>query len=133
MPGTQDSVSRSISVSFAGDANYSPQTGKGTLTITLTGVEKNPTSVPTVYDLSQNYPNPFNPTSTIRYDIPKTGFVNISVYNILGEKISVLVNEMKSPGHYEIIFDAKKLSSGIYIYSIRAGDFIQSKKMILMK
>jgi len=133
MPGTQDSVSRSISVSFAGDANYSPQTGKGTLTFTLTGVENNPTSVPTVYDLSQNYPNPFNPTSTIRYDIPKTGFVNISVYNILGEKISVLVNEMKSPGHYEIIFDAKKLSSGIYIYSIRAGDFIQSKKMILMK
>jgi len=88
---------------------------------------------PASFTLNQNYPNPFNPTSTIRYDIPKIGFVNISVYDILGKEIRVLVNEEKSPGHYEIIFDAKELASGIYFYTIKAADFTQSKKMIVMK
>ncbi|MDP2038696.1 MAG: T9SS type A sorting domain-containing protein, partial [Ignavibacteria bacterium] len=62
---------------------------------------------------SQNYPNPFNPTSTIRYNIAKAGFVKISVYDILGREIRVLVNEEKNAGHYEILFDARDLSSGV--------------------
>ncbi|MFA5805875.1 MAG: T9SS type A sorting domain-containing protein [Melioribacteraceae bacterium] len=122
-----------IMVSFAGDANYSPKSGTGKLTITLVGVEKNQLDIPTKFDLSQNYPNPFNPTTTIKYDIPKSGFVTISVYDILGREIKVLVNEQKSPGHYQIIFDAKNLASGIYFYTIRTAGFTQIKKMILVK
>ena len=131
----QDSVasSHTITAVYTGDANYSLQSGTGTLTYTLTGIENNQTDIPTKFDLSQNYPNPFNPTSTIKYDIPKTGFVNISVYDILGKEIKVLVNEEKNPGRYEIIFDARDLASGIYYYTIRTGDFAQSKKMILLK
>ena len=90
-------------------------------------------TLPQQFLMEQNYPNPFNPTSTIRYIIPQKGFVKISVYDVLGREISVLVNEEKNPGQYEIIFDAKELSSGIYFYTIRAAGFTQSKKMILMK
>ncbi len=85
------------------------------------------------FSLSQNYPNPFNPTSIIRYEIPQTDFVKISVYDGLGKEIRVLVNEEKSPGHYEISFDANGLASGIYFYTIRTAGFIQSKKMILLR
>jgi hypothetical protein len=90
-------------------------------------------NLPTSFNLSQNYPNPFNPTSTIQYDIPKTSLVNISVFDMLGRQIKVLVNEQKTPGHYETVFDAKELASGIYIYRINTESFTQSKKMILMK
>jgi len=83
--------------------------------------------------LHQNYPNPFNPVSIIRYDIPTSSFVRISVYDILGEEIRSLVSEEKNPGTYEVTFDAKNLPSGIYFYTIRAGEFSQSRKMILMK
>lgn len=89
--------------------------------------------VPNDYSLNQNFPNPFNPSTTIQYDIPKTSFVKISVYDILGKEIKLLVNEEKNPGHYEIIFNAKELAGGIYYYSIKAGEFSQSKKMILLK
>jgi hypothetical protein len=88
---------------------------------------------PQKFSLSQNYPNPFNPTSTIRYSVPKMSFVKISVYDILGNKIRTLVDEEKSPGHYETVIDVQKLSSGIYLYTIQTSDFVQSKKMIIMK
>lgn len=88
---------------------------------------------PQEFALYQNYPNPFNPTSTIQYAIPQTGFVNISIYDILGEEIRVLVNEEKTPGNYEIIFDGKDLASGVYFYKIRTGEFSQIKKMVLMR
>ena len=90
-------------------------------------------NLPTAYALHQNYPNPFNPASIIRYDIPTSSFVRISVYDILGEEIRSLVSEEKNPGTYEVTFDAKDLPSGIYFYTIRAGEFSQSRKMILMK
>jgi len=85
------------------------------------------------YQLDQNYPNPFNSTSTIGYSIPKTSFVNISVYDIFGKEIKVLVNEKKDTGHHEIIFDRKDFANGIYLYTLKTAGFIQSKKMILMK
>jgi len=90
-------------------------------------------NIPTAYALQQNFPNPFNPMAIIRYDIPKASFVRINVYDILGEEIRSLVSEEKSPGTYEVTFDAKNLPSGIYFYTIRAGEFNQSRKMILMK
>ncbi len=130
----QDSVasSHTIYAVYSGDANYSPQSGTGLLTFTLTVVD-NALNIPAKFDLLQNYPNPFNPTSTIRYDIPKTTLVNISVFDMLGRKINTLVNEQKNPGHYEIVFDAREFASGIYIYRIKTDSFTQSKKMILMK
>ncbi|MBA4251862.1 MAG: hypothetical protein C0425_08355 [Chlorobiaceae bacterium] len=102
--------------------------------LTSVGDEENSEqTVPQKFQVEQNYPNPFNPSSKIRYDVPITSFVKITVYDILGKEISVLVNEEKNPGRYETIFDGRDLASGVYFYTIRTGNFMQSKKMILMK
>jgi len=85
------------------------------------------------FQLEQNYPNPFNPYTTIKYSIPNQSNVTIKVYDLLGREIATLVNEEKLAGEYEVEFNAAKLSSGIYLYKIQAGDFISTKKMILIK
>lgn len=90
-------------------------------------------STPEEFSLGQNYPNPFNPNTKIAFDIPAQEFVAIKVYDILGREIKSLVNETKSPGYYEINFNAENLPSGTYIYEIRAGKFVETKKMILLK
>ena len=89
--------------------------------------------IPDHYSLSDNYPNPFNPTTTISYSIPNDEKVVLKVYDIIGSEITTLVNEEKAAGKYEVNFDASSLSSGVYIYKIQAGNFINSKKMILIK
>ncbi len=81
----------------------------------------------------RTYPNPFNPATTINYSIPKNSFVSIKVYNILGEELMTLVNEEKSPGNYIVHLDARNLSSGIYFYKMKAGNFVETKKIILIK
>ena len=81
--------------------------------------------------LMQSYPNPFKNTATIEYYIPSTSFITISVYDIYGKEIEVLVNDEMSPGHYEVIFNGKNLTSGVYFYTLKTEGFIQSKKMIL--
>ena len=91
------------------------------------------TTLPASFDLSQNYPNPFNPSTTINYDLPVKSFVTLKVYDILGSEVATLVNENQDASHYSIKFDASKLSSGIYLYKLKAGDFVQTRKMILMK
>ena len=93
-------------------------------------VEVNP---PLVFALDQNYPNPFNPSTVIKYSIPQDGFVNLSVYNLLGEKVATLVNETQKAGRFEINFDAGRFASGVYFYSIEAGSYKSVKKMLLMK
>lgn len=90
-------------------------------------------SIPTKFELYQNYPNPFNPTTSIKYQLPKNGLVKIVVYDILGAEVTKLVNEEKQAGFYEVKYDAASLASGIYIYRIQTSDFVQSRKMILMK
>jgi len=85
------------------------------------------------YSLEQNYPNPFNPSTVIEYAVPKESIVNLSIFNVLGELVSTLVNEQKKPGYYEYQFNASDLASGIYIYRIQAVEFFQTKKMILLK
>nr|MBP9121179.1 T9SS type A sorting domain-containing protein [Ignavibacterium sp.] len=85
------------------------------------------------FNISQNYPNPFNPSTKITYNIPQRSNVSLRIYDVLGKEIATLVNEQKEAGTYNIQFDASKLSSGVYIYSIQAGDFLESRKMILMK
>lgn len=86
-----------------------------------------------VFSLFQNYPNPFNPSTTIRYQIPQRGFVSLEIYNLLGEEIKTLVNEEQSAGTYNIDFNGETLSSGIYFYTLKSGNFIETKKFILLK
>ncbi len=88
---------------------------------------------PDYYVLFQNYPNPFNLTTTINYSIPKTSFVTIKVYDVLGREVSTLVNEEKQPGNYKIKFDGINFSSGIYFYQMNAGDYVDVKKFVLIK
>jgi hypothetical protein len=83
--------------------------------------------------LSQNYPNPFNPTTVIKYQIPKQSFVTIKIYDVLGSEVATLVNEEKPIGNFELMWNAENLASGIYFYRLQAGDFIETKKMILLK
>jgi len=85
------------------------------------------------YSVSQNYPNPFNPSTSIRYGIPERSFVTIKIYDILGNEITTLINEEKSAGSYEVEFDAAGLSSGIYFYTLSTGNFLSTKKMILLR
>ncbi len=96
-------------------------------------VEEEAASLNLSYELSQNYPNPFNPYTIIDYSLPKSQNVKIIVYDLLGNRIKVLVNELIEAGHHKIIFDASNLASGVYIYRIITADFIQTKKMVLLK
>jgi outer membrane protein assembly factor BamB len=88
---------------------------------------------PEAFSLSQNYPNPFNPSTVISYQLPVVSKVTLIVYDLLGREIAVLVNEEKQPGVYEIEFDASNFSSGIYLYRIKAGSFMETRKMILLR
>jgi hypothetical protein len=90
-------------------------------------------SVPAVFAISQNYPNPFNPTTLVDYSIPQTTFVLIMVYDVLGREVARLANEVKRPGKYSVKYDGTNVPSGIYFYSIQAGNFHQVRKMLLIK
>lgn len=85
------------------------------------------------YSLIQNYPNPFNPSTTIKFSIPNSHFTSLKVYDVLGREITILVNEEKLPGSYEVKFDGSNLHSGIYLYRLQAGNFSETKKLILLK
>jgi hypothetical protein len=89
--------------------------------------------LPEDFYISQNYPNPFNPITKIKYSIPQPSFVVLKVYDILGNEIETLVSEEKLLGVYEVEFNASNLSSGIYFYQLKAGDFISTKKLVLLK
>jgi hypothetical protein len=90
-------------------------------------------TIPLEYVLEQNYPNPFNPNTLINYSVPNDGLVTLEVFNLLGEKVAILVNEIQVAGRYEIDFDASDLSSGIYVYSLKSGNFNSLKKMVLLR
>ena len=99
----------------------------------LTGVTQNGSEIPTKYDLYQNYPNPFNPTTRIKFDLPKQSFVTIKLYDITGREVSRLVNQEYNAGSYTVDYNGASLSSGIYFYRIEAGDFVSTKRMMLIK
>jgi photosystem II stability/assembly factor-like uncharacterized protein len=90
-------------------------------------------NTPENYLLFQNYPNPFNPTTNIKYQITNNKFVTLKVYDILGREVITLVNEKQTVGTYEVTFDASKYSSGVYFYRLKAGDFVETRKMVLIK
>ena len=100
---------------------------------TTTGIEPLDLSVPDRYELSQNFPNSFNPTTNIRFAIPHSGQVKLTVYNVAGQEVATLVNAVLSAGAYNVDFDARHLSSGVYFYRIEAGSFMQVKKMLLTR
>jgi hypothetical protein len=99
----------------------------------ITSIELFSDIVPTSHVLSQNYPNPFNPSTTIKYQIPELSFATLKVYDVLGNEISTLFNAEKPAGSYEVELNASNLPSGIYFYRLQAGDFVETKKMVLMK
>jgi len=88
---------------------------------------------PTTFALNQNYPNPFNPTTSIEYSVVGSQYVSLKVFNVLGKEVAVLVNEKQEPGVYTVNFSSANLSGGVYLYRLQAGDFVQTKKMILLK
>ncbi|MBK7632273.1 MAG: T9SS type A sorting domain-containing protein [Ignavibacteriales bacterium] len=89
--------------------------------------------LPIEYSLSQNYPNPFNPSTKLSYSITQPSIVSLKVYDVLGTEIETLVNEEKPVGVHELTWNAANLPSGVYFYRFQAGDFVQTKKMILLK
>jgi hypothetical protein len=90
-------------------------------------------TVPASYLLAQNYPNPFNPSTTIKYELPTSTMVKLSVYDLLGREVSVLVNARMDAGVHEVRFDGSKLASGVYFYRLHAGGFVQSKRILLLR
>lgn len=134
--------------------NYAGQLGNGNFgtdinvpvelyQIGITSIENDNGKLPLVYLLSQNYPNPFNPSTTINYQLPVNSYVTLKIYNILGKEVATLINEYKQAGNYGVEFSGKGLSSGmsakggyasgVYFYKLEAGNFVQVKKMILLK
>ena len=109
-----------------GDLNWFPNA-------TPVSVEQMPDAIPNNFELSQNFPNPFNPTTIISYSIPKSGFVTLKVYNILGEEVATLQNGFQNAGSYKADFNASKLASGVYMYNLRTDGMTITKKMMLLK
>ena len=142
-PGNGDDRANSLAVDGSGNVHITGSSYGGSsimddyATIKYsqppTGVYLESSNLPENFSLSQNYPNPFNPLTTIRYEIPQTSFVTVRVYDILGRAVEVLVNEEKPAGKYEVEFDASRLSSGVYIYKIQAEEYVNVRKMILLR
>jgi len=93
----------------------------------------NNNQLPVKFELGQNYPNPFNPVTTIKYSVPRQSLVKLVIYDILGREVKTLVNEMRTAGTYEAVFDASQISSGVYFYRMESGDFTDVKKLVILK
>ncbi|MGE5848480.1 MAG: T9SS type A sorting domain-containing protein, partial [Ignavibacteria bacterium] len=98
----------------------------------ISGITERP-GIPNEFSLSQNYPNPFNPTTNINFSISKPSMVKLFIYDILGRKVATLINNEMNTGSYVYNFDASRFASGVYFYSLEAGDFKVTKKMMLLK
>jgi hypothetical protein len=100
---------------------------------TPSDVNEGSNNIPEIYSLEQNYPNPFNPSTSIEFKIPENVIVSLKIYDVLGKEVVTLINEEKNAGTYEVNFNASALSSGVYFYKLEAGNFVQTRKMVLMK
>jgi len=99
----------------------------------ITSVSLEAAALPLSFMLHQNFPNPFNPSTTIKYELPRSAVVNLSVYDLLGRMVSVLVNERREAGVHEVKFNGSNLASGVYFYRLTAGDFVQTRKLLLVR
>ena len=117
------------------DGSYSGFSALGKfIAMNVTGVEQNNSSLPKQFSLEQNYPNPFNPSTVIKFALPKESRVTLRVFNVLGKEVSLLINsEMKNAGNHEVSFNASRLSSGVYFYTIEANNITLSRKMVILK
>jgi len=102
------------------------------------GIDNRNETFPQGFALEQNFPNPFNPITTLRYDLPENSYVNVIIYDMLGREVKTLVNQTQDAGYKSVIWDAtndygKPVSAGVYLYQIQAGEFVQTKKMVLLK
>lgn len=129
--GTQFSVEAADTTSP--NSGVIPISGITYINSNVTGVNQADNSIPQNFLLEQNYPNPFNPSTQINYSIPSAQKVTIKIYDELGKEVTTLVNSDQAAGNYTVDFNASELASGVYFYRIQAGNFIQMKKMILMK
>jgi hypothetical protein len=102
-------------------------------TLAVSVEDRQPSTTPLEFALSQNYPNPFNPATTVEFRIQTSEFVTLKVYDLLGQEVAVLVNEVKEPGTYTVQFDAAGLAGGVYLCRLQAGDFVVTKKLLLLK
>lgn len=116
-----------------GDLNWFPTRYTAWKGDPVSGVDAPGGEVPEAFTLQQNYPNPFNPSTLIAFGLPNTARVSLEVYNLLGQKVVTLLDEMRDPGSYTVSFDGKGLSSGVYFYRLTAGNQVMSKKMMLLK
>ena len=97
------------------------------------GVESETAGLPAEFSLSQNYPNPFNPETVIELALPQTGDVSLVVYNLRGEEVAHLINNAMPAGNHRVSWNASSVASGVYLYRLQAGEFVQTKKMLLLK
>ena len=102
-------------------------------TVSLFGIKKIENEIPASYSLNQNYPNPFNPSTLINYQLPVSNNVKLVIYDVLGREVATLVNEKQQPGKYQVTWDASNFASGVYFYKLVSGDFIQIRKMVVLK
>jgi hypothetical protein len=121
---------RVSATNVAGTSNYS--TVRTFTTAVASAVEQLDGAVPTEYALRQNYPNPFNPATTIQFALPKSSYVSLKVYDALGRELTTLVSQELNPGYFTIRWNAN-VSSGIYFYQLRAGSYVETKKMVLLR
>lgn len=117
--------------STATDENNNTSEFSAAVPVIISGVDN--VTVPAEYQLQQNFPNPFNPSTSIKWQIPEGGLVSIKIYDILGKEVTTLLEEYRNAGYYESIFDGSNLASGLYIYRFISGNFISTKKMLMIK
>jgi hypothetical protein len=103
------------------------------LNLTVTSLDEPAGAIPQHFALEQNYPNPFNPTTGVRFQVSGVSDVRIAVYNLLGQEVAMLVNEVKQPGTYTVQFDASNIPSGFYFYRMTAGGFTSTRSMVVLK
>ncbi len=101
--------------------------------VSATGITEDEVNIPSTFELEQNYPNPFNPSTKIKYSVPQSSNVLLKIYDVLGKEVATLIDEEKPAGNYEVEFNASNLSSGTYFYRLRSGNFVETKKMILLR
>jgi hypothetical protein len=139
-PACQTSIGGIKRVWSVGGCPYSPYSTSdgyvihtGLSIVYPTGIGNSNNRIPETYRLEQNYPNPFNPVTNISFAIPKAGNVKLVVYDILGREVATLLNDFKQAGSYTIPFNASEFASGVYVYRMESGGFVDVKKMTLVK
>ncbi len=125
--------SQALAVNSKGDLFLATNQGVFRHEVTSTSVDEGPDELPSTPSLAQNYPNPFNPTTTISYAIPRADVVTLTVFDILGREVTVLVSGTNPAGHNEVTFDASTLPSGVYPYRLETGDFVNTKRLVVVR